>query len=100
MGIMFEREIEKRFVKRIRNIKGYAWKFVSPGLNGVPDRIVLLGGRVYFVELKRPGGVLSPIQKVMINRIKRAGLEVFIIENDHDIDSVIRILESRTKNEA
>ena len=50
---MKESEIEARLVRGVKALGGVAYKFVSPGNVGVPDRVVVLpGGRVIFVELK------------------------------------------------
>ena len=58
-----EREIEKYFVQQVKKNGGLAPKFVSPGWDGVPDRLVLLpDGRMAFVELKAPGKKLRPLQ--------------------------------------
>ena len=52
-----ESAVERRLVSGVKARGGLCWKFVSPGMSGVPDRIVLLpGARIVFVELKRPGG--------------------------------------------
>ena len=52
-----EKQVERNFVKAVKEAGGLAMKFVSPGRVGVPDRIVLLpGGRAVFAEIKRPGG--------------------------------------------
>ena len=53
---MREKTTETKLVKAVRAIGGLAPKFVSPGLDGVPDRLVLLpGGRIAFIELKAQG---------------------------------------------
>lgn len=53
---MRERFIEKKLVDAVKKMGGFAPKFVSPGLDGMPDRIVLFPmGRIAFVELKAPG---------------------------------------------
>lgn len=38
---MNEKIIERKLVKTAKNMGGIALKFVSPGFDGVPDRIVL-----------------------------------------------------------
>ena len=77
---MRERDIEKELVTAVRKMGGEAFKWVSPGNDGVPDRIVMLpGGRLIFVELKADRGRLEPIQKVQIRRIEKLGQEVRVV---------------------
>ena len=53
---MREKVIEHKLLTEVKKIGGLALKFVSPGYDGVPDRIVLLpGGKIGFVEVKAPG---------------------------------------------
>mgnify|MGYP000149350002 CR=1 FL=1 len=53
---MRESSIESKFRDEVKEVGGMAYKFVSPGNAGVPDRVVILqGGKSGFVELKRPG---------------------------------------------
>ncbi|EKA7759821.1 VRR-NUC domain-containing protein, partial [Listeria innocua] len=48
---MQEKYIEKKLVAAVKDMGGIALKFVSPGVDGVPDRIVLLPmGRMAFIE--------------------------------------------------
>lgn len=65
MSAMLEKEIESKLRKAVEQQGGRCLKWICPGWSGVPDRIVLLpGGRIVFVETKRPkGGKLSPMQK-------------------------------------
>ena len=50
---MLEKSIEKKLADAVKKRGGLAPKFVSPGLDGMPDRIVLMpGGRLAFVEVK------------------------------------------------
>ena len=57
---MLEKEIEKRLCDGVKKLGGYAYKFTSPGNDGVPDRMVIMpGGDITFVELKTDTGKLS-----------------------------------------
>ena len=61
---MKESAIEEKLVKGIKELGGLAYKFVSPGNIGVPDRMIILpGGKVFFVELKTDEGRLSNMQR-------------------------------------
>lgn len=85
---MEEQKIERRLRKEIELIGGKALKFVSPGVSGVPDRIVLLpGGKLIFVELKAPGKKLSPIQEVRKKGLEKLGFKVKVI------DSIEKVLD-------
>ena len=79
---MKENTIEIRFRKEIEKLGGWCPKWVSPGNDGVPDRIAVLpGGRVIFVELKGDGGELSPVQLLQIRRLLLLGQEVWVIDS-------------------
>lgn len=50
---MRESVVEKRFAAEVKKRGGLAVKFVSPGFNGVPDRLVLFpGGRIAFYSFE------------------------------------------------
>ena len=73
---MRESTIERGFVSRIKKAGGLCWKFTSPGTSGVPDRLVVLpGGRVSLIELKRDGGVVSEIQKTRLAELRDRGID-------------------------
>lgn len=77
---MREKEIEKILADEVKKLGGRAYKWVSPGNDGVPDRIVILPGRIpIFVEMKADGGVLSKLQEIQTNRLKNLGQDVRIV---------------------
>ncbi len=88
---MLEREIEKKLVDGVRKLGGRAYKFVSPGNDGVPDRIVVLPDTApMFVELKTESGKLSSLQKVQITRLEKLGQNVRVL---YGLEDVKRFLE-------
>ena len=77
---MTEAAIERKLVQGVKALGGRAYKFVSPGNTGVPDRMVILpGGRVVFVELKTERGRLSRVQEFQIGIMERLGCEVKVL---------------------
>lgn len=78
---MRERQIEQKLRNEIKAKGGLALKFVSPGMAGVPDRIVFTAdGRVFFVELKAPGKHLSVKQMKMASILEKLGHKVWVID--------------------
>lgn len=77
---MREKEIETILRQEVRRLGGMAYKWVSPGNSGVPDRIVVFPGRpAIFVELKTETGVLSALQRVQIRKLRELGQDVRVI---------------------
>jgi len=87
---MREKTIEQKLVSETKKRGGLAWKFVSPGIAGVPDRIVLMpGGHIAFVETKAPGGKPRPVQNLRHKQIRRLGFRVFVLDDTADIARVL-----------
>lgn len=88
---MREKDIEKILVAEVRKLGGRAYKWVSPGNDGVPDRIVIFPGKTpVFVELKTDTGKLSALQAVQIRRLEELGQKVYAI---YGIDGVSQFFQ-------
>jgi len=88
-----ERNIEAYLRDQVRKAGGTAYKWVSPGNNGVPDRIVVMpGGRVKFVELKAPGKKPTQLQQVQHERLRALGFDVRVIDSCEGVDDLIKEL--------
>lgn len=90
-----EREIEKKLLAKVKALGGRCPKWTSPGSSGVPDRIVLLpGGRIYFVETKRPkDGELSALQKKWHEWLARLGFHVWVVWDTADLAEFIEYIK-------
>ena len=77
-----ESQIERAFCRKVRERGGVPAKFVSPGLAGVPDRLLLLpGGRTLFIEFKAPGGHLRALQRKRHDELRSLGFDVRVIDS-------------------
>lgn len=94
---MLEKEVESRLRTQVKNkLGGLALKFVSPGLNGVPDRIVLLpGARIIFVETKAPAKKLRKLQEYVCGLIAALGFDVRRIDTKEKVDNFIQEMEGK-----
>ena len=87
---MLEKHVEKKLIKEVKKMGGIAAKFVSQGLDGVPDRLVLLpNGRMAFVELKAKGKRPRPLQRRRIDQFKRLGFACYVIDDPEQIGGVL-----------
>ena len=87
---MREKVIEDKLKKAVKEKGGFCLKFVSPGFDGVPDRIILMpGGIMAFVELKAPGKKLRPLQERRKRQLESLGFSVFCIDNTECIGGVL-----------
>ena len=87
---MKEKTIEKKLVIAIKDMGGIAPKFISPGLDGMPDRIVLLpGGRMGFVEVKAPGKVPRPLQEARHRMLRMLGFKVYVLDTVDQIGGIL-----------
>ena len=75
-----ERDVKRWCDKHKEDVLWF--KFVVPGMSGVPDRIALLrGGRVLFVELKRPGAKPRKLQEWVHRKMRALGFRVCVFDN-------------------
>lgn len=87
---MRETEIERYLRRKVTMTGGLALKFVSPGMAGMPDRLVLYPpGRLFFVELKAPGRKPRPLQLVRHEELKRMGFPVKVIDTKEKAEEFI-----------
>jgi hypothetical protein len=88
---MRESKIEKDVSAAVNGRGGRAYKFVSPGRRGVPDRIMLMpvpekhqeivSKYIRFIEFKAPGKVPNLRQTSEIAFIRSIGFEVDILDH-------------------
>lgn len=87
---MREKTIEHKLVSAVRAKGGIAPKFVSPGFDGMPDRLVLLpDGKCGFVEVKAPGRKTRPLQETRIRLLRRLSFSVFVLDDESRIPQII-----------
>ena len=90
-----EKVIEQKLVKAVKAMGGISPKFVSPGLSGMPDRIVLLpDGKVGFVEVKAPGKKPRALQVVRHQKLQRLGFRVFILDEVEQFGEVLNAIQT------
>ncbi len=88
---MRESALEAKLVRGARRLGWRALKLVSPGTDGVPDRLLLgPGGRVIFVELKAEGGKLTQLQRYQIDRLRQLGQDVRVLVGAAEVEEFLQ----------
>ena len=90
-----ENTIEAYLRDAVRALGGRAYKFTSPGNDGVPDRLVCLpGGHVVFVETKAPGKKSTATQRRQQERLEALGFTVYAeIDSKEKVNQIIHSIE-------
>ena len=92
---MSEKVTEHQLTEATKALGGIALKFVSPGMSGVPDRLILLPGkRLAFVEVKAPGETLRPLQVKRKRQLEALGFSVYCIDHPDQIGGVLDEIRS------
>ena len=87
---MRESEVEKTLNHEVKKCGGIALKFTSPGMSGVPDRLLLMNcGRLAFVEVKAPGKQMRPLQIKRKRQLEALGFKVYCIDDKDQIGGVL-----------
>lgn len=87
---MREKVIEQQLVKAVRAAGGICPKFISPGLDGMPDRIVLMPkGHGAFVEVKTRGKKPRAIQVKRHKDLRRLGFKVYVLDKTDQIGGIL-----------
>ena len=88
---MREKQVEQKLVQAVRHAGGMCPKLVSPGTDGMPDRLVLLPGcRIGFVEVKAPGKEPRPLQTQRHRQLRALGFPVFVLDDPEQVPGIIQ----------
>ena len=92
---MQEKYIEQKMVAAVKSLGGMAPKFVSPGIDGMPDRIVLLPmGRIAFVECKATGKKMRPLQNKRKKQLEAFGFLVYCLDDVKQIGGILSEIQA------
>jgi len=90
-----EGKIEAYLKLRVKQTGGRHRKLRWLSRNGAPDQFIWWPGpKVYFVEVKRPGGKIRKLQAIEHDRLKADGFRVFVIDNKEGVDEFIMLATS------
>ena len=83
---MTEQRIQKKITDQLTNDGWLVIKLMKTSINGIPDLMALRNGKTKFIEVKKPRGIISEIQKYRIKQLRKQGFEAVVMDG---IDSII-----------
>lgn len=87
---MREKQTEQKLVSAVKELGGICPKFMSPGFDGMPDRIALLpGGHIAFVEVKAMDCKPRPLQISRHGLLRRLGFRVYVLDDEMQIGGIL-----------
>lgn len=96
---MRETTIEKYLKKSVEDIGGLCWKWSSYGQRGVPDRICIFpDSTIIFVEVKKPGEDLRPLQKKVKRMLEERGQTVLVVDSKEKVQELIKAWSSNRES--
>ncbi len=82
---MTEQQIQTKIKKKLEDNGWLVIKLIKTNKNGIPDLMCLKDGITMFIEVKKPNGRLSELQKIRIKQLEDLGFECKIW-TDYDVD--------------
>lgn len=87
---MQEKILERKLVKTVKAMEGLALKLVSPGFDGMPDRLVLLPeSKIAFIEVKAFGKKPRPLQLKRHETLRQLGFKVYVLDDERQIGGIL-----------
>lgn len=83
--MILESEVQTKIKKRLEKSGWLVIKLIQTTLNGIPDLLALRDNEAVFIEVKRPGGKVSPLQTYRIKELKNKQFQVIIAYSPQDI---------------
>jgi Holliday junction resolvase len=82
---MLEQKIQIKIIKKLEQDGYFVLKLIRTNVNAIPDLIAIKENETFFIEVKRPNGKLSELQKLRIENLRKKGINVKIWQ-DYETD--------------
>lgn len=83
---MTESQIQKKIIDNFTDRGFLVVKLMKTNTNGIPDLMVLKDGVCKFIEVKKPNGKISELQKYRIKQLRKQNFDAVVMDG---IDSII-----------
>lgn len=81
-----EAKIQAKIIKQLEEDGWIVLKSIANNKSGYPDLQCLKQGRCVFIEVKRPGGSLKPLQEFRHRQLRAHGFEVHVMNTANAVE--------------
>ena len=82
---MTEQQIQKKITDNLESQGWVVVKLMKTSTNGIPDLMCLREGIAKFIEVKKPNGKISELQKYRIKQLRKQGFEAVVMDSPTNI---------------
>lgn len=82
---MLEQQVQKKIIIQLEREGYFVLKIIKANKNGYPDLIAIKDGQTMFIEVKKPDGKLSELQKVRIKELREKNINVKVWQS-YDVE--------------
>ena len=82
---MTEQQIQKKITDNLESQGWVVVKLMKTSTNGIPDLMGLRNGIAKFIEVKKPNGTISDLQKYRIKQLRKQGFEAVVMDSPTNI---------------
>jgi Holliday junction resolvase len=75
---MTEQQIQSKIIKKLEQDGYFVVKLIKTNKNGIPDLLATKENDTMFIEVKRPDGKLSELQKIRIEELREKNIKVYV----------------------
>jgi len=83
---MKESQLQTKIKDRLTKYGWFVTKLKATSTNGIPDLLCIKRGRIAFLEVKTDDGVVSELQKYMIDKLNGHGCYARVVRSVEDVD--------------
>jgi hypothetical protein len=80
--------IQRNIIKKLEADGWFVVKHIQTNRNGFPDLQALKDGKCIFIEVKRPGGRTSDLQKHRLKQLTDKGFDCYIINDLKQLNDI------------
>lgn len=93
--MVLESSVQKAILKYLKQHKFFTFKTIVNNSAGIPDIYALKDGVNIWIEVKRPGGKVSPIQEHIHQKMRENRGIVLVVDSVAELQEQLKFMEEK-----